>query len=263
MKKKFKMLTKTEISEVLKEQQEKVEIIDEYIQCTPMTTNTIKPDFYANFVMVHIFVNIRNSYQDGVFISQGLINSTRYYVSTSLSHAQRTAQEFLIDLAYIMTDLEHKSGYEYLRYLKFIVDKEEKNKKIVPKGKYKEMFPPELGLPLKAGSQWSDTKTGKKIEQGLKLYKIELPDFADRRSEIHKQLSSTAHGNDNTINTLIQTPEKNLHKLEEDLTKSIAFFEATLESALKCYVRLYLGRNVDHGEIVKSMFPDKGDSHGK
>ncbi len=52
-------------------------------------------------------------------------------------------------------------------------------------------------------------------------------------------------------------------KLEEDLTKSIAFFEATLESALKCYVRLYLGRNVDHGEIVKSMFPDKGDSHGK
>ena len=71
-------------------------------------------------------------------------------------------------------------------------------------------------------------------------------------------MSSTAHGNDNTINTLIQTPEKNLHKLEEDLTKSIAFFEATLESALKCYVRLYLGRNVDHGEIVKSMFPDKG-----
>ena len=35
MKRSFKMLTKTEISEVLKEQQEKVEIIDEYIQCTP------------------------------------------------------------------------------------------------------------------------------------------------------------------------------------------------------------------------------------
>ena len=90
--------------------------------------------------MVHIFVNIRNSYQDGVFISQGLINSTRYYVSTSLSHAQRTAQEFLIDLAYIMSDLEHKSGYEYLRYLKFIVDKEEKNKKIVPKANTRKCF---------------------------------------------------------------------------------------------------------------------------
>ena len=151
-----------------------------------------------------------------------------------------------------MSDLEHKSGYEYLRYLKFTVDKEDK--KIIPEGKYYEIFLPKLGLPLKAGSQWSDTKTEKKIEQGLKLYKIELPDFADRRSEIHKQLSSTAHGNKNTINTLIRTPEENIHKLEEDLTRSIAFFEATLESALKCYVRLYLGRNADHGEIVKSMF---------
>ena len=66
-------LSLTEISQFLKEQQEKVEILDEYIQRTPFTKNTIKSNFYANFVLLHIFVNIRNSYQDGIFLSQGLI----------------------------------------------------------------------------------------------------------------------------------------------------------------------------------------------
>ena len=74
---KVKILSHTEISETLKKQQETVGIVDQYIRCTPLCTkNTPKSEFYANFVMQHIFVNIRNSYQDGIVLSQGLINSS-------------------------------------------------------------------------------------------------------------------------------------------------------------------------------------------
>ena len=45
--------------------------------------------------MDHLFVNIRNSYQDGIHISQGLINTRPYYISTALAHARRSIQDFL------------------------------------------------------------------------------------------------------------------------------------------------------------------------
>lgn len=168
--------------------------------------------------MQHIFVNIRNSYQDGIFISQGLMNSSQYYISTALSHANRIAQELLIDLAYIMSDRKNKSGHEYLRYLKYITDKEikvskELGEKTFNENQYNAMFPPKLDLKSKSGSQWSDTHPKDKIEQGLKLYKIEPPQFADFRFGFHSNLSATAHGNDHTIYTFMQTPEENLPKL--------------------------------------------------
>ena len=106
-------------SGTLKLQQETVSIIDEYIQSILLDFNySTNHSIYADFVMQHIFLNIRNSYQDGIFISQGLIKNAPYYVSTSLSHALRSAQEFLVDLAYIVRDIKNRSGYEYLRYLK-------------------------------------------------------------------------------------------------------------------------------------------------
>ena len=84
-------LSLTEISQFLKQQQETVGVVDEFIQRTPLSTeNTTQSKFYANFVMRHIFVNIRNSYQDGIFISQGIINNTPYYISTTLSQALRS-----------------------------------------------------------------------------------------------------------------------------------------------------------------------------
>ena len=64
-----KTLSYTEISEFLKQQQETVGIIDEYIQRTliDLDTKSIQHtlyDYCADLVMQHIFVNIRNSYQD-------------------------------------------------------------------------------------------------------------------------------------------------------------------------------------------------------
>ena len=249
-----------EIQEILQQQQETVGIIDEYIQRTPLSTeNTTQSKVCANFAMQHIFVNVRNSYQDGIFLSQGLIKNSPYYISTALAHAQRTAQEFLIDLAYIMSDLKHRRGNEYRRYLKFIVDKETEKlgKSSLSEDKYNEMFPPNLNLKPKSPFQWSHTIPTDKIEKGLKLYKIERPDFADWRFDFHKMLSFTAHGNENTIHMLAQTPEENLPKLEADFRVSIPHFDTVLVSALKCYIKLYLGRNNDCEKIVKSMFPDK------
>ena len=266
---KVKILSHTEIWEVLKKQQEVVGIVDEYIQRTSLPMkNTLESTFHANFVMQHIFVNIRNSYQDGIVLSQGLINNSPYYISTALYHANRTAQEFLIDLAYIMSDYKHKSGHEYLRYLKFIIDKEievskELGENTFTNNQYKAMFPPHLNLKPKFPTQWTDTTRKEKIEQGLKLYKIEPPHFADFRSELHSYLSSTAHGNENTIFTYMQTPEKNLPKLEADLTVSIAHLEVVLESALNCYIKFYLARHNDCREIIKSMYFNKEDQCGK
>ena len=250
------MLTLAQISQFLKEQQGTVEIIDKYIQRTPLSTeNTTQSKIYANFVMQHIFVNIRNSYQDGIFISQGLISNTPYYISTTLAHALRSAQEFLIDLAYIMSDRKNKKGNEYLRYLKFIVDRDTElgGKQTLSKKRYDEMFPPKLNLGRKSKTEWSHTSRKHKIEKGLKLYKIELPHFSDFRFEFHSRLSSTSHGNDNTLYTFTRTPKENLPKLEADLTISIAHFYTTLRSALKCYIQLYLGRNRDYREIVDSF----------
>ena len=249
-------LSLTEISQFLKQQQETVGVVDEFIQRTPLSTeNTTQSKFYANFVMRHIFVNIRNSYQDGIFISQGIINNTPYYISTTLSHALRSAQECLIDLAYIMRDIKNKSGYEYLRYLKFIVDRETElgGKQTVSKDQYNEMFPSKLNLKRKSKTEWSHTSRKEKIKKGLKLYKIESPNLADFRSEFHKTLSSIAHGNETTFYTFMRTPEENLPKLQADFTLSIGLFDTTLESALKCYVSLYLGRNKDYRELAKPI----------
>ena len=183
-------LTLERISEILQQQQAVVGCVDKYIQSVALNS-------YADFVMRHLFVNIRNSYQDGIFLSQGLINNTPYYVSGTLSHALRSAQESLIDLVYIMADFKRRRGNEYLRYLKFIIDKEAKllGKNFLTKDRYNEIFPSELGLPLNTGSQWSDTDPKEKMEQGLKLYQIERPDFVDFRFDFHKMLSSIAHGN--------------------------------------------------------------------
>ena len=259
-------LSLTEISQILNQQQKTVGVVDKYIQHIPLSTeNTTQSEFCANFAMKHIFVNIRNSYQDGIFISQGLINSPQYYISTALAHAQRTAQDFLIDLAYIMSDLKHRRGNEYRRYVKFMVDKETKEfgNSSLSKDKYDGMFPPNLNLKPKSPFQWSHTIPTDKIEKGLKLYKIERPDFADWRFDFHRTLSFTAHGNDNTIHMLTQTPKENFPKLRADLTLSIPHFDTVLVSALNCYIKFYLGRNKDCREIVKSMFPDKGGSHEK
>ena len=100
------------------------------------------------------------------------------------------------------------------------------------------------------------------MKQGLKLYKIERPDFVDSRFDFHKMLSYTAHGNDNTVYMLTQTPEENHPKLIADFRVSIPHFDITLKSGLKCYVQLYLGRKKDYEEMDKSMFskPDVSNS---
>ena len=118
------------------------------------------------------------------------------------------------------------------------------------------MFPPNLNLEPKSSSQWSHTNPKNKMKEGLEFYKIEFRHFTDFRSNFHSQLSSTAHGNENTIYTFLRTPEENLPKLIADLRVSIAHFDATLVSALECYIRLYLGRNKNSKQIIKSMFPD-------
>ena len=97
-KRKLKRLTEAEISQFLKEQQEVVDIVDDYIQPILLDTDN---SYYIDFAMQHIFVNIRNSYQDGIVLSHQFMKNDPYYVSTALAHAQRMAQEFLIDLAYI------------------------------------------------------------------------------------------------------------------------------------------------------------------
>ena len=253
----------TDISQIFKEQQETIGMIDQYIQPIILTPNDFaNSDCIDDFVMQHIFVNIRNSYQDGVLISQKLVENNPYYISTSLSHALRSAQEFLIDLAYIMSDRKHNKGNEYLRYFKFMLTMErEKNERLgldntsVEKP-LKNIFPPDLKLP-KRGGQWTDTNRRDKIEKGLKFYNIEPDHFADYRFDFHSFSSSAAHGNDNTIYTFTRTPEENLPKLEADLSISILQFEKTLESALKCYIHLYLGRNNDCKNIINSMFPNK------
>ena len=217
---------------------------------------------YADFVMQHVFVNIRNSYQDGIFISQKLVENNPYYISTSLSHALRSAQEFLIDLAYIISDLKNKKGNEYMRYLKFILTIESQKRKRLglnntsTEDLLKKNFPPDLELP-KRGGQWTDTSRKDKIEKGLKFYKIESDHFADHRLDFHSFSSSAAHGNPNTIYTFVRTPEENRPKLEADLSISILEFEKTLESALKCYIHFYLGRFSDCRKIIDSLFYNK------
>ena len=158
-----------------------------------------------------------------------------------------------------MSDFKRNSGFEYLRYLKFIIDRngEESDKELNKSDFYSEMFPVDLDLERKSKTEWSHTSRKEKIKRGLKLYKIELPNFTDFRFDFHSHLSSTAHGNKNTIYTFMRTPEENRPKLEADLTLSIAHFETTLQSALRCYVHLYLGKGTDYRGLVKSIYPDK------
>ena len=248
-------LTLETISDVLQQQQAIVDVVDKHIRSVKLSPTI--PKFYADFVMQHLFMNIRDSYQDGIFLSQGLKNKTPYYLSGALSHALRSAQESLTDLAYIMADFKHRQGNEYLRYLKFLIDKESKilGRDFLTKDGYNKIFPPELGFPLNTGSQWSKTSPQDKMEQGLKLYKIEHPDFVDFRFGSHNIFSSIAHGNNNsTIDMLAQTPEENLRFLIAGFQVTIPHLDTTLKSALKCYIQLYLGRNKDYEEMVKSMF---------
>ena len=250
-----KTLSLENIAEVLNKQQKVVGILDEYIQPVSLGIN-INPNYLVDLVMQHIFVNIRNSYQDGIFISQGLINNPPYYISTALSHALRVGREFLIDIAYLVRDKKNRKGKnkgnEYLRYLKFMLDKEHKalGKSPFPEVIQNEIFSPELDLKPKSSSQWSHTDTKDKIKQGVDFYKIELPDTAHFGSEVHSNLSSAAHGNPNITYMLKLTPEKSLRKLRADLTSSIKFFNVLLESALKCYIKFYLGRNAEYREIA-------------
>ena len=175
-----------------------------------------------------------------------------------MSHALRSAQEFLIDLAYITRDIKNKKGNECLRYLKFMLTVESEERKRLGSDNtsienlIKKICPPDLKLP-KRSSQWTDTSRRDKIEKGLKFYKIEPPNLIEFRSKFHSALSSAAHGNRNTIYTLTRTAEENFPKLEADLKLSIGSFEVALRSALKCYVQLYLGRNKDYRDILKSM----------
>ena len=62
-----KTLSLENTAQFLNEQQETVGIIDEYIQPILLKPNSLaNHNHYPDFVMQHIFVNIRNSYQDGV-----------------------------------------------------------------------------------------------------------------------------------------------------------------------------------------------------
>lgn len=74
--------------------------------------------------------------------------------------------------------------------LKIILNREAKlsGKKFLTDDRYNEIFPPELGLPRNAGSQWSDTDPKEKMKRGLKLYKIEPPDFVDFRFDFQLYL---------------------------------------------------------------------------
>ena len=256
-------LNYTDIAQYLNEQQEMVYIIDQHIKPILLDhQESSGPNTNRDFVMHHLFVNIRNSYQDGIHISQALINARPYYISTGLAHARRSIQDFLIDLAYIMSDIKHTRGNEYLRYLKYMLTMEsEENKRLgrdntTNEDLIKKIIPPELESP-KRKSQWTDTSRKDKIQKGLKKYKIELFDnpksYPNHRLKVHSDLSSTAHGNDNTIYTLLRTNEENLPKLEADLTISVFSFDIDLESALKCYIKLYLGQNELYKEIVKSI----------
>ena len=254
----------TEIAQYLNEQQEMVYIIDQHIRpiLLDFEKNSENPNYRSDFVMHHLFVNIRNSYQDGIHLSQGLISKPPYYISTALAHARRSMQEFLIDLAYIMSDIKHKKGSEYLLYLKYMLTKSmEDNEKYGRDNASTESFikkhiPHDLELP-KRKSQWTDTSRKDKIKQGLKKYKIEsfdnLGSYPNHRLMFYSELSSTAHGNENTIYTLTRTNKKNLRKLEADFTISLFSFDIDLESALKCYFIYYLGQNNLYRKIVKSL----------
>ncbi|MDE0636584.1 MAG: hypothetical protein OXI43_12155 [Candidatus Poribacteria bacterium] len=246
------------IAKVLKEQQKVVSVLDEYIQPIPLVPLDINnnSNYFADIVMQHIFLNIRHSYQDSIFISQALIDNTPYYISTALSHALRIGREFLIDLAYLVRDRKNRKGKnkgnEYLRYLKFMIDKEDKalDKSPLPEVIYN---PTELDLKSKYPTQWSRTDRDNKIKQGLNFYKLELPDSAYYGSDVNRSLSSAAHGNISATHILKLTSEEKLLKLRADLTASVKFFNVLLKSALKCYVKLYLGRNRDYRELVKSI----------
>ena len=241
-----------------------VHIIDQYIK--PILLNhqeNSDSNTYRDFVMHHLFVNIRNSYQDGIQISQGLINTHLYYISTALAHARRSMQEFLIDLAYIMSDIKHNRGNEYLCYLKYMLTKSKEDNErdgrdnTSTESLIEKIIPHDLELPKKRKSQWTDTSRKDKIKKGLKKYKIESFDnpqnYPSHRLKFYSDLSSTAHGNENTIYTLMRTNKENLPKLEADLTISAFSFDIDLESALKCYFIYYLGQNNLYKEIVKSL----------
>jgi len=254
-----KICSVTDISDLLELQQETVDTVDKYTQ--PILSNIkSKQTYHADYVMHHIFTNIRNTYQDSIFLSQGLIKSKPYYISTSLYYAQRESNDFLTDLAYIMRDRKNRIGDEHIRYLLFILQQQKKQYENVGlktqankiKNSYDHLLSENTHLEPK-GSFWSTIKPEDKKKQGLAFYKIETPDFTDHLHSIRHDLSSAAHGNRLTIYTFTRTPEENTLQLEAELTYSVALFDAVMRSAIKCYFRLYLNKPNDCKTMISPI----------
>ena len=266
-KKMAKIYSLTEITEFLECQQENVAIVDKYTQPILSKFKNKIPindrNRLADFVMQHIFTNVRNIYQDSIFISQGLLQAKPYYISTSLSYTQREAQDFLIDLAYIMSDKKHNQGDEYLHYLLFIIDQERKEhenlglKTLAKEAKklYDNLLSNNTHITPRKGSFWSDISPKERMKKGLELYRIEPPHFTGYRHSIRHNLSSTAHGNNNTIFTFTDTDQENIQRLETTLAHSVPFFEVVMRSAIKCYFLLYLNKQKEFDEIFSSIYP--------
>lgn len=251
-----------EISDFLEQQQETVHTVDKYTQ--PIISNfhehqnlNNNPNYCADFVMHHIFTNIRNIYQDSIFISQGLIKAKPYYISTSLYFAQRESQDFLIDLAYIIRDRKNKQGDEYLHYLTFILHREIGLETIAQESKdfYDRFLSNITHQKPNNRNFWSTIDNKNKIKEGLEFYKIELPILTDYRGSIRRNLSSAAHGNRVSFFTLTRTHEENVSSLEIELTASVSFFHLVMRSAIECYFRLYLNKQKEYKEIISVMFP--------
>ena len=123
-----KTFSLTEISDYLEQQQEIVYMLDKYSIPTLLDSDKIPnindfSNYLADSVMYHIFTNIRNIYQDSIFISQGLIEAKPYYISTSLFYALREADEFLTDIAYIVNDKKNKVMNIFATYSSSFVKK--------------------------------------------------------------------------------------------------------------------------------------------
>ena len=257
-----KYLNYSSIPSILKEQQEVVHIVDSYIKTVTSGESIVNAfsktpedidSFLRDFAVLNIFSNIRNGYQDSIFIIRGLMDNKPYYLSPSLAHAHRFAQDCLIDLAYIVRDIKNRRGHEHLRYLKFMVDTDakEKGRNDLSDEKYNRFFPTHLDLKPRSNSQWSPVGRPDRIGQGLKFYKLEPCNLSDHRHDLHKYLSSDAHGNTAAFGTLISSDEENLPRLESYIALCFGSLENIMSQSLDCYIRLYLGRVNDFNEISR------------
>ncbi len=252
----------TEVSDYLEQQQEIVYILDKYTQPILSTFDNQNhdniPNYFADFVMHHIFTNIRNIYQDSIFISQGLLTAEPYYNSTSLSYTLREADEFLIDLAYIVNDKASKQGDEYLRYFIFTLHQEievlEQMGFHTNVQTTKEIYDNLLSVyphlkPTNSG-KWSNTTRKDKINQGLGLY-ITTPNLTDHIYNIRQLLSSEAHGNTHTFYSFTSKPEDNIRKLKSHLSYSVSSFQAVIYTTIKYYFDFYLNKPTIYSDLAK------------